>query len=186
GCAVGTTSSRRCRGRWHAGLVSGLKAARRNSSRALSPNLISKRSTNGANGAQHTKQVGRIIFEKIRLSLWFFFTKTLSLLTALLRSAFWNFYNCRFRPVWKSHHQPLKSKPLESPRSGQKGISSSKERRPTGLLESSSECTSKDSRNRAEPPKNHLVALPLKTNARRITRTQTTAVALPQMSQTGR
>jgi hypothetical protein len=34
--------------------------------------------------------------------------------------------------------------------------------------------------------KSQLVVLPLKMNARRITRTQTTAVALPQISQAGR
>jgi hypothetical protein len=44
----------------------------------------------------------------------------------------------------------------------------------------------KSRRKPAEPPqKNQLIARPLKTNARTITRAQATAVALPQMSQTG-
>src|SRR4029453_1816240 len=85
-------------------------------------------------------KAGRTIFVRIELSLWSSFLKRSSRLIAPRQNAFWNFWDCHFRRVWKSHRQPSKNKLLESPKNGPHVISSSKGPRQARLRVSSGAC----------------------------------------------
>src|ERR1044071_8951432 len=98
-------------------------------------------------------KAGRTIFVRIKLSLWSSFMKMSSRLIAPRQNAFWNFWDCHFRRVWKSNRQPSKNKLLEYPKNGQNVISSSKGPRQARLLVSSGACEFKQ----VELPRRHRV-----------------------------